>query len=218
MKIILPKSLLSGALAFALAAGIAVNAQTTRYQATPNSKVQIDGTSTVHDWTVNGKIIGGAIELESNYPLDPAAETLPDLKVVPKVDVSIPVSSLKSDKKRMDEVMLEAMKYPEHQKITYKLTELKPKAGARKAGDPLEFESKGEITIAGVAKPYNMAIKVEKIEGGKLKVSGSTPVKMTDHGLKPPAPALALGLIKVGDDVKVSFEWVTQQKTDTAAK
>jgi polyisoprenoid-binding protein YceI len=165
---------------------------------------------------VKSKIIGGSIEIESNYPLDPSVGKLPDLKLVPKVDVSIPVSSLKSDNKRMDEVMLEHMKYPEFQKITYKLTELKPKAGEHKAGDPIEFDSKGEITIAGVAKSYDMSIKVEKLEGNKLKVTGSTPLKMTSHGLKPPAPALALGLIKVGDDVTVSFEWITQQKIEAA--
>jgi len=27
--------------------------------------------------------------------------------------------------------------------------------------------------------------------------------------MKPPAPALALGLIKTGDDVKLTIEWLT---------
>jgi hypothetical protein len=52
---------------------------------------------------------------------------------------------------------------------------------------------------------------MEGLEGNKLKFSGTNSLKMTDFGIKPPAPALALGLIKTGDDVKVSFEWVTGQ-------
>ena len=43
-----------------------------RYQATPGSTVKLDGTSTVHDWTVEGKIIGGFVEFESEEALDPA--------------------------------------------------------------------------------------------------------------------------------------------------
>jgi hypothetical protein len=42
-----------------------------------------------------------------------------------------------------------------------------------------------------------------------LKFSGTTALKMTDFGIQPPAPSLALGLIKTGDDVKITFEWLT---------
>jgi len=41
---------------------------------------------------------------------------------------------------------------------------------------------------------------------------------MTDHGIKPPSPALAMGLIKTGDDVKVSLEWVLAKAVETAQK
>lgn len=188
----------------------------THYQATPASKVTINGTSTVHDWKMEGKIIGGHFDIDSNYPLDTSVGKLPDLKVKSTAEVSIPVQSIKSGTKRMDEVMLEAMKQPAFPKITYKLSELSPKTGQHKPGDPLEFVSKGELTIGGVTKPVEMSVTMEKLEGNKLKIIGSTPIKMTQHGIKPPAPSMALGLIKVGDEVKVSFEWITAQKSDVA--
>lgn len=187
-----------------------------RYQATPASKVTVNGTSTIHDWKMEGKIIGGHFDIDSNFPLDTSAGKLPDLKVNSTAEVSIPVQSIKSGTKRMDEVMLEAMKQPEFPKITYKLTELSPRTGQHKPGDPLEFVSKGELTIAGVTKPVEMSVTMEKFEGNKLKIIGSTPIKMTHHGIKPPAPNIALGLIKVGDEVKVSFEWITAQKNEAA--
>ena len=43
----------------------------------------------------------------------------------------------------------------------------------------------------------------------KLKTTGSTTVKMTDFGIQPPTPKFAGGLIKTGDDVKITFEWLT---------
>jgi hypothetical protein len=32
-------------------------------------------------------------------------------------------------------------------------------------------------------------------------------LKMTDFKIQPPAPKVALGLIKTGDDVKLKFQW-----------
>jgi hypothetical protein len=35
---------------------------------------------------------------------------------------------------------------------------------------------------------------------------------MSDHGIKAPAPKIALGLITTGDEVSLSFEWFTQKR------
>ena len=40
---------------------------------------------------------------------------------------------------------------------------------------------------------------------------------MTSYKVDPPAPKLALGLIKTGDDVKLVFEWVLAQRKAPAA-
>ena len=177
-----------------------------RYQATPGSTVKLDGTSTVHDWTVEGKIIGGFVEFESEEALDPA-KTASDVKA--KVEVNIPVSSLQSGKKLMNEIMHDALKIKDHKAITYTLKEIKPQA--RKAGDPLKFDTKGDLTVAGVKKEIDMVVTLVP-EGNKLKATGSKQLKMTDFGIKPPAPAVGLGLIKTADEVTVTFEWNTMKK------
>ncbi|MGV3771316.1 MAG: YceI family protein [Verrucomicrobiales bacterium] len=197
-----------------LMASVAVQAEPVRYEARPGSKMKLDGTSTVHDWTVETKIIGGYIEFKSDAPLsnDQSAD---QLKVAPAVEVNIPVKSLKSGKQLMDDVMHDAMKVKDHPKIAYQLKEMTPKAD-RKAGDPLVFNAKGDLTVAGVTKPVNMDVTLVP-EGDKLKAVGTAKIKMTDFGIKPPAPAVGLGLIKTGDDVTISFEWVTAKAAKKTA-
>ena len=63
-----------------------------RYQGSPRgSSVKIDGTSTVHDWTVEGKLIGGYMEVDGSFPADLNVATVPALPALPKVMVQIPV-------------------------------------------------------------------------------------------------------------------------------
>src|SRR5688572_9489061 len=199
-------------LALLLLSAVALSAQV-RYQSVPGSKFKIDGTSTVHDWTVESGIVGGFIEFESEAVLDPAKPVNGEVKA--KVEVTMGVVNLKSGKKAMDEFMHETLKVKDHPRIKYVLKELK--AQSRKAGEPLKFDSKGDLTVAGVTKPIDMVVTLVP-EGNKLKATGSKQLKMTDFGMKPPAPALGLGLIKTGDDVTVTFEWLTAKKeTKTAA-
>jgi hypothetical protein len=203
-----------GAFATALLLVIGSSAETIRYQAAPGSKMKLDGTSTVHDWTVESGIIGGYIEMDSNFPLDKSKPSS-DLQVSPKVQVNVPVRSLKSGKKLMDDIMHDALKVKDHQTIRYALTEMKAKP--RKAGEPLQFDTKGEVEVAGVKKPVDMVVTMEPIEGGKLKSTGTAEVKMSDFGIKPPSPSVGLGLIKTADEVKITFEWITQRKDEKTA-
>jgi polyisoprenoid-binding protein YceI len=196
-----------------LAATLSASADPVRYQAQPGSKIKLDGTSTVHDWTVEGGIVGGFIEFESEYPLDPAKAS-EDAKVTPKVEVTVPVTSLKSGKKLMDEIMHDALKIKEHKTIKYKMISWQPKA--RSAGQPFQFDTKGELTVAGVTKPLEMVVTLAP-DGNKLRATGTKQLKMTDFGMKPPAPAVGLGLIKTADEVKVTFDWLTARKDDKTA-
>lgn len=211
----------AAAAAALLLLSVSLQAETVRYEGKPGSKLRIEGTSTVHDWHAETQLVAGFIEFESSAAIDPAVKELPALKVTPKVEASIAVRSLKSSGGRgMDNVMHDAMKANEHQKILYVVKEmtLKP-AGERAAGDPVQFDTKGDLTIAGVTKPVSMPVSFENADGGRLKVVGATSLKMTDFGIKPPAPKLALGLISTGDDVKVKFEWLTAKaEPKTAAQ
>ena len=189
---------------FALAPASLRAADALRFDAQPGSKVTIDGTSTVHDWKVESRIVGGFIELDPSFESD---ATLKSAKTPAKVEVTITVRSLKSGKKLMDSVMHDAMKAAAHPNIVYKLQSMTPK-GTASASGPIEFDTQGTLAVAGVTKTNSMAVKMEKIEAGKLKFTGTTSVKMTDFGIQPPSPTGTFGLIKTGDDVTINFEWL----------
>ena len=196
--------------AAALLFAAALHAETITYIAVPRGSImKLDGTSTMHDWSVESQLIGGRMELDSNFPLDPGQEPPKELKVTPKVDVSILVRQLKSGKSLMDTVMHNAMNVETHPTIKYALLEMKPKGKTDKG---LQFATKGTITCNGVTRTNEFDVVMTKVDDKKLKVSGSTKVKMTDFKIDPPAPKIALGAIKTGDDVKITFEWLTQQK------
>ena len=196
---------------FAIAFVLGAQAQEmTRYSAVPGkSKVRIDGTSTIHDWTIESQLIGGYVELDSSFPTDPAQKPPAPGKVNAKVDVNIAVRQLKSGKKSMDEVMFQAMKQQTFPRIQYRLTEMVLQELPKVAGAPLQFATKGELTVAGVTNKISMPVTMERVEKTKLKFTGTTPLKMTSFGIVPPAPKVALGLISTGDDVKITFEWLT---------
>lgn len=200
--------------AAALLFAAALHAETLSYVAMPRGSVlKIEGTSTMHDWAVDTQVIGGRMELDSNFPLDPAQEPPKELKVTPKVDVIIPVRQLKSGKSLMDTVMHNAMNAETQPNIKYTLLEMKPKGKTDKG---LQFATKGTITCNGVTRTNDFDVVMTKVEANKLKVSGNTKMKMTDFKIDPPAPKIAFGAIKTGDDVKITFEWLTQQKAPAA--
>ena len=69
----------------------------------------------------------------------------------------------------------------------------------------------GELTVSGVKKEIKMPVTFTPTEKG-MKINGKIQIKMTDYGIDPPAPKIALGLITVGDELDLTFEWHTQKK------
>jgi len=148
------------------------------------------------------------MEADANFP----ESALTDANAAkPKVEVFMPVRSFKSYAKKMDEVMQEHMNETKYKRIEYKLTELKPKSAAGSTG-ALQFEAIGVLTVAGTNKSIAMPVTIEK-KDGKMKVSGKAALKMTDFGVKPPAPTiLGVPTIKTGDDITIAFEWLSAPK------
>jgi polyisoprenoid-binding protein YceI len=187
-----------------LATAMTLSAQT-RYIGSPGSKVTIEGTSNIHDWTVEGQVISGVLEVNKDELL--AAKPG---KINASVQVIIPVRSLKSGKDTMDTVMQDTMKMADFPKIEYRLTELTVTKGT--AGTSVECESKGNLVVSGTTNAVTMPVTITKDGDDKLKISGKYALKMTAYKVEPPCPKLAMGLIKTGDDVKLSIDWVVKEK------
>ena len=196
---------------FILAAGLQAADNWIRLASRPGSKVSMDGTSSIHDWTVEGAIIRGSFEVEPEFMTDKTLKSVKSLttkEVNPKAELAIPVRSLKSGKQKMDEIMLEAMKSAEHKDIVYKLKEMVLKGDVAASG-AAKFDTKGELTVAGVTKPCDMEISLDRVDATKVKFSGMHKLKMTDFGIAPPSPEIpGMDRIKTGDDLVIKFEWL----------
>jgi hypothetical protein len=220
------RTLIAGTIALSLLATVSLPAadQMSTFTARSGSKMRIEGTSNIHDWQVESPIIGGFIEVGPSFPIEPG-QTVALGKVDAKGEVFIQVRSLKSLEKdgkpysdKMDEVMWEHMKETENKRIVYRLTELALKEAAKAKDAPYVFEAKGDLAVAGVTNKITMTVNVLPLGEKKLKITGTTNLKMTDFKIEPPAPAIAMGMIKTGDDVKLIFEWrLSPPKTPAAA-
>lgn len=200
-------------------------AELTRLSSTPGAnKIRIEGNSSIHEWQVESSIIGGYAEVGPEFPLKPGAEVKPG-KVEAKVTVFIPIQTLKSIEKDgkpykagMDTRMYEGLKEADTKRITYNLTSLTFKEAPKTAGTPYQFESTGELCVAGVTNKITMPVMVTVLEENKVKFAGTVTVKMTDFKIEPPAlTVLGIGITTV-DEVKLFFEWVATKKAAPAAK
>jgi hypothetical protein len=197
-----------------VAAGLEA-ADVTQYRAKPGrSKMVLEGTSNVHDWVIEGMIIGGTVQVGPGFKTD-LKEAKPG-EVDLKAEVFIPVRSLKSMKEgkpydvKMDEAMYEEMKMAEHPQIRYKLGQLVLKKAPEDSDGPILLESEGELTIAGVSREISIPIELKRPDENTLSFSGETTIKMSDFGVGP--VARLGGLFKAGDEVKVTFDWAVGKR------
>lgn len=174
------------------------------FKAQPASSVKIEGTSTIHDWIMEGNIIGGAVKFKTDLLFDASTKAG---KVDAEGQVNMPVRSMKSGKATMDEIMQEAMREKEHPKIEFKLSELVIKELPAGGTGPFICEATGDLSMSGKTNKITLPVEIVKINPVRLEIRGKKPLKMTDYGITPPAPSIAGGLIKTGDEVTISFVW-----------
>jgi polyisoprenoid-binding protein YceI len=179
------KRTLAITLTLALAA-LAASAE--RYAPATGSLIRIEGTSTLHAWTMEGAAINGQIDATTSNAV-----------------VTIPVTSIKSEHAKMDKLMAEALKAKQHPEIRYELLEATPVTNP----NAFAMKTKGRLTIAGVTRELAMDIQGTRNADGRYVLTGQAPVKMTSFGIKP--PVAMLGTIKTGDEVKVTFRWVVER-------
>ena len=194
-------------------------ASRTRYASKPGSlKVRIEGSSNIHDWRVEGRIIGGYIEAGQKFPTAPG-QTVSKGKVDADVEAFIPVRSLisidrdgKPYSTAMDDIMYKLFKVTEHPRIVFRLTELTLTEPAKSRQDPYSFDAVGELAVAGVTNTVSLPVYVFPAADGKIRITGQLGTKMTDFGIKPPELGLGTGIIKTDDAIKLIFDWTVARR------
>lgn len=144
-----------------------------------NSNIKIEGTSTLHDWSMTSA--------QGTWTGNANGNTINDVKFTMKT------TSLKSKESAMDKnayKSLEASKYPE---IIFTTSSL-PSSGTASVT--------GILTITDISKNIKFPVNVVKI-GNVYTIKGSTKLKMSAFGIK--APSFMMGTIKTGDEINISF-------------
>jgi polyisoprenoid-binding protein YceI len=166
----------------------------------PDSVLELKGESTLHDF----------LSKTSSFQLDSViatSETSSDKiwqkiqlnKALSRFNLSIPVSSLKSDDESLDKNMHEALKMTSFATISFTLTDYQ--LSPAKAGK-IPALLVGKLTIAGVEKLTEIPAEIE-VKDLTIQVRGDTKIKMSDFDITP--PTMMLGMIKTQDTISLHF-------------
>lgn len=168
---------------------IQTNAQQV-YNLGPESTMQIDGTSTLHDWSSQVKFIRGEGEFTFNGS---------QIQDITHLKISVAVNSIKSGKSVMDKITYQALKAEQYPEVYYLLQSVKVLPDNKLA-------TTGKLTIAGITRVANMELSYQPHSAGKITVTGSLPIRMQDYNIDP--PTAMMGTIKTGEQVTLHFKAV----------
>lgn len=179
----------AGALAgFAVAASAQV-ANPKNLILSKESRLWIDGTSTVKSFSCTANKVDVSVLAEpGSAPND----------LVQSASLVVPVASLDCRNGTMNEHMRKALKASANPTISWKMTSYNVEG--------TNVVMNGLLTIAGKENPMELRGTGTADNAGTIRMKGSTKFKMSQFGVKP--PTLMLGSMKVGDPVTVSFDLV----------
>jgi polyisoprenoid-binding protein YceI len=198
MRVFPPRTLRYAIPALAIVATLPVLAWTSvfeRLTLQPESRLWVDGTSTVRSFTCKAAEVDATVDGAPNA----VAQVTAGEKGVSAVRVRVETSKLDCGNGTMNDHMRKALKADANPVIDFQLSDYEVNRGA----DGVTGTLNGTLSLGGVTK--TIAIPATgKGEGGALRVTGSYPLKMTEFGLKP--PTVMFGRIKVGETVKVNYD------------
>jgi polyisoprenoid-binding protein YceI len=193
-----------------LIAGAASAQDIAKVAVSPDSKITIEGTSNLHGWACRTQDMNAVVELDAAVA---AQLSVAPPKALKRVDVKVPVKSLKCGHGAMDNNLYKALNADKTPDISYIMASFEAVAGEAK--DSFSLKTIGTLTINGKEQKVAMEVAATRLLDGTVRAKGTVPVKMTDFGITP--PTAIFGRLKTGDEVKVSFELTVGAKAIAAA-
>lgn len=169
----------------------------------PGSKLWLDGTSTLHDYTsTSNKII---VEMKSNS--DKFVDFITNKNGAKlSMKMIIPVNSLKSDNEDLDDNLYEAMKEEEYKNIVYELTNYKSTVLPDSGKNWYLLNTTGELTVAGVKKAIDLKVVARYLPDGTMRFKGSKLLNMKDYNIDP--PSFMFGILKTDKYITISYDLI----------
>jgi polyisoprenoid-binding protein YceI len=167
---------------------------------TKSSKITIDGTSSMHDWSS----VVTKINVQSDFSIANGV-----IQKLNSATVSMETKSIKSTKNSslMDDRTYSTLKADKFPNITFVLTNV---TSIQQNGNEATVTATGNLTIGGVTKPTDLILKIKTLANGEIEVKGSKKIAMSNHGIKP--PSFMLGALKVGNEVTITYSIILIKK------
>ncbi len=192
------KYLLLTSAVFILHSALAQDKTSVSYTLEPQSKLWIDGSSTINTFTFVTSQVKGYAYLERDHKDADQNK--------PKVCVSTPVRSLDGGNGRMNEDMYEALKADSFPEIRYELITGEVIDKPDSSGGWFRLRTRGYLSIAGGKNTIDMIVRVKQLQDGRFQVIGSKALSMLDYGITP--PTALWGLIRAHDRLVIHFDLV----------
>ena len=165
------------------------SAPSSGHLAVRSAKLSIEGTSTMHDYSLTTtKMVVSSTVAEGASLLEPRA--------LQSFELAIPVDGFSSDKDGLRKKFLETMKAEKHPVITFRLADY--------IVDGQNVRPRGTLTVAGTARDIELELTLRENPEG-LHVQGSRVLSMKEFGIKP--PTMFMGMLKTNDQVAIKFEF-----------
>ena len=161
--------------------------ETTPFKNVGGSQLKVNGTSNIHDWTMNAT----GFTCEGNVVLKGG-----QLEDISALSFTLPVANLKGKEDLLNTRAHKALKAEQYNKITFKLT------NATVVPQQKIIKAAGNLTIAGVTKPIVLQTNYA-VNGDEITFKGSEAIKMSDFNIK--APSFMMGALKVADAVTIDI-------------
>lgn len=160
------------------------------------SRLWVDGTSTVRDFQCKATVLQAVIDAADGA----VPAVLSGERAVRGLSLDVPVDRMDCANGTMNGHMMKALKAKDHPVISFRLQTY----DLTRAGEKTTGVLAGTLEIGGVEKVVSLPVEMLDAGDGALRVTGSYELNMRDYKLDP--PSLMLGTLKVRERVKITFD------------
>jgi hypothetical protein len=158
---------------------------------------KIDGEANVRDWDADITEANGTLQLNGveNLSLDSLTP-----ESISSLTITIPVSGIESDSRRLTNNLQDYLKKDDHPEITFRLTDIN---SVVKNNNSASITANGTVNAAGVNKNITMNVDAVVNGNGSISFRGSQDLLMTDFNIDP--PTAVMGTVRARDEIKILF-------------
>ena len=150
---------------------------------------------------VEVKNFDGRIEVSQKDETQIAVEVEAEAKSLTNADEGMTDFERREFHNVLNNDVLESGKFPTIKFVSTSISD------ASKSGEARKFTLNGDLTLRDATKPVSFPVTV-MISKDRLRATGEAELKQSDFGIKPYSGKL--GLIKIGDVIKIKFEIVAK--------